>query len=255
MFFIRKLKTVLTVIGIILALLLLTFLICLKLAYTDDNTDKYYSTPDISSVKSIALNAVLGNETDITEEQINSVIAYLIEQANEKGLFNKNYKLIAAYIDINTGKTSRCYFQIEHKDKKLGFSADIEISVNEATNQIQLIFGNAKVGKLPIPKSFIVHELKKTEIEIISHYLSIDELAISIPTHVEFKLSELDLSVNVDIINLEVYEDQVHIETNPILNDTLNDIKNSIGDKIIDYAQDHLPDGLGGYLDKFKQSD
>ena len=55
---------------------------CLKLAYTDENTDKYNSVPDISSWQTISMNTVLENESDITEEQINSIVAYLIEKAN-----------------------------------------------------------------------------------------------------------------------------------------------------------------------------
>lgn len=252
---IRKLKTFLTVIAILILLLLLTFLICLKLAYTDENTDKYYSEPDISAVQSIAMNAVLGNQSDITEDQLNSMIAYLIEQANEKGLFNKEYKLLAAYFDINTGKPSRLYFQIEHNEKKLGFSADVEIYFNRTTDKIELIFSNAKVGKLTIPKKFIVSELKKTDLEAVADYISFEDLSVNLPTDFSFEIPGLGTLVEVDIENLEVFEDQIHLETNPILNDTIDNFKNSISDKIIDFAQDYLPENIGGYLDNFKKSE
>lgn len=255
MLHIKKLKTFLTVIAIIIALLLLAFLICLKLAYTDENTDKYYVTPDISAVQSIALNAVLGNESDIGENELNAMIAYLIEQANENGLFSKDYKLLAAYLDINTGKPSHIYFQIEHNEKKLGFSADVEIYFNHTTEQIELIFSNAKVGKLTIPKKFIVYELKKTNLQAIAKYISFDDLSVNLPTSFGFEIPEIGTNVDVDIQSLEVYEDQIHLETNPILNDTIRNFKDSLGDKIIDFAQDYLPDDLGGYLDKFKKTD
>lgn len=254
MLHIKKLKTFLTVFAIIIALLLLTFLICLKLAYTDENTDKYYVTPDISAVQSIALNAVLGNQSDISESELNSMIAYFIEQANDNGLFNKNYKLLAAYLDINTGKPSHIYFQIEHNEKKLGFSADVEIYFNRSTEQIELIFSNAKVGKLTIPKKFIVYELKKTNLQIAAKYISFDDLSVNLPTHFSFEIPGIDTDVDVDIENLEVYEDQIHLETNPILDDTLQNFKDSIGDKIIGFAQDYLPEDIGGYLDNFKKS-
>ena len=255
MLHIKKLKPILTIPAIIILLLLLAFLICLKLAYTDENTDKYYTDPDISAVQSIALNAVLGNQSDITEDELNSMIAYLIEQANDKGLFNKNYKLLAAYIDINTGKPSRLYFQVEHKEKKLGFSADVEIFFNRTTEQIELIFSNAQVGKLKIPKKLIVHELKKTNLEVISEYISFDDLSVNLPTHFRFQIPGIDMNVDVDIENLVVYEDQIHLETNPILNDALDNLKAALGDKILDFAQNYLPEKIGGFLDNFKGTD
>lgn len=181
-------------------------------------------------------------------------MAYLIQQANDKGLFNRDYKLLAAYIDINTGRPCRCYFQIEHNERKLGFSADVEINFNEEQNQIELIFSNAKVGKLPIPKKFIVHELKKTKLDIIASHLSFEDLSVNLPTHFDFAIPNTETTVSVDILNIIIYEDQVHIETNPVLNDALNDFKNSIGDKILDFAQDHLPDELGDYLEQYKKS-
>ena len=63
------------------------------------------------------------------------------------------------------------------------------------------------------------------------------------------------MNVNVDIENLVVYEDQIHLETNPILNDTLDNLKAALGDKIIDFAQDYLPEKIGGFLDNFKGTD
>ena len=228
---------------------------CLKLAYTDENTDKYNSVPDLSSWQTISMNTVLENESDITEEQINSIVAYLIEKANSSKLFDDDYKLLAAYIDINADTPCACYFQIEHNERKLGFSADLEIDFDAEHNKLSLSFSNAKIGKLPIPKKLVVYVLKKTKLGIAASLLSFEDLSLVLPTSLNFNIAAIDTNVNVEITNFVISEDMIHLETNPIINEAVDSFKDSMKDKIIDFADDHLPGNIGGYLDKFKSTE
>ncbi len=244
----NKVKTVLTVIAIIILLFILVFLICLKLATTDDNTDKYYTTPSLDPAQTIAISALAGNQASITEDDVNALVAYLIQKATETGMFKNDCKITGAFFEINSGKPCRCYFQIEYKERKYGFSADIDISIDESSNQIKIAFSNAAVGRLKIPRSLIISVLKLTGIQEKTEYLSIDDLTLNIPTHYGIDVPVLGTVIGIDIEAVRIYEDEIQIDTNPIVSDTINDIKGIIGDKISDFIDNYIPDSIGDYF-------
>lgn len=238
MFYIsKKIKKALIITAIIIAVLVLGVLICISLAFDDENTDKYNSVPSSELAQTVAVNAAFGNECRIDEKGLNECIAYLIQNANENGRFQKDFRLTAAYIDINAGKPSRAYFQINKDGKLLGFSADIISTFDVDSGLVKLSFENAAVGKLKIPKSMITKALSKTNLGNISDYISIDELTVTVPTHYEIKVENIGTIVNIDIINLEVHEDELYIQTNPIAQDVVDNIKGLIGDSIGSLAE------------------
>lgn len=245
----KKIKTALTAIAIIILSLVLVFLICLKLALTDDNTDKYNTLPSFEPAQAIAINAVTSSQAKVTEDDFNSLVAYFIHTANETKLFSSNCKITAAYFDFNSGKPCRCYFQIEYKEKKLGFSADIDISMNESSNQINIAFSNAAVGRLKIPDSIVISVLKRTGIQDKTDYISIDDLSLNIPTHYGIDVPVVGTVIGIDIESINIYNDEIQINTNPIVNDALYDIVGSIGNRIFDFIGDHIPDSIGDYFD------
>ena len=248
----NKLKTVLMILAIIILLLILSGLICFKLAMTDDNTDKYNTSPSIEPAQTIAINAALGTQSDISEEELNEMISYFIYQANEKDLFNESCKLNAFYLDLNSGTPCKCYFQVNYKGRELGFSADVDIQMKPSAGTISLSFSNAAVGRLHISKSLLIKTLDNTNVSNISDYISVEDLSVNVPNHFNIELPVIGDAITVDIEDLKVSEDNIHIETNPIIGDTLDNIKGKLGNKIFDFAKDHLPESWGDYLDKLQ---
>lgn len=238
MFYInKKIKKAIIIIAIIIAVLVLGVLICISLAFDDENTDKYNSVPSSELAQTVAANAALGSECHIDEKGLNEFIAYLIQKANENGRFKEDFQLTAAYIDINAGKPSRVYFQINKNGRMLGFSADIICTFDVNSGLVRLSFENAAVGKLKIPKSMVTKALSKTNLGNISDYISIDELTVAVPTHYEIKVENIGTIINIDIINLEVNDDELYIQTNPIAQDAVENIKGFIGDSIGSFAE------------------
>lgn len=233
----KKTKRILLITAIIIALLILGVLICIALAFDDENTDKYNSTPSKELAQTVALNAAFGNEAYIDEKGLNEFIAYLIQQANVEGRFREDFKLTAAYIDINAEKPSILYFQIDKNGRKLGFLADIESTFDAENGLVTISFDNAAVGKLRIPRSLITAALSRTNLGSISKYISIGELTATLPTHYEVEIENVGTIVNIDITNLEVYDGEVYIQTNPIALDALENIKGIIGDKINSFKE------------------
>ncbi len=234
-----------TVLLIIILLLLLGALICVALAFKDDNTDKYYTTPSIEPAQTIALSTVAGNQANISEDDLNQITAYLIEKANTLGLFNDDCRITAAYFEINSGKPCRCYFQIDYKGKKIGFSSDIDIILDISGEQIKIAFDNCAVGRLKIPRSIIIAALKNTGLQNTTKYLSIDELTLNLPTHYGIDVPVVGTVIGIDIESIEIFDKELRLETNPVVNDALKGIKDKIGDKISGFIDDYVPESVG----------
>lgn len=237
----KKGKIILTVIIIILLIIILSALIMISLAFTDDNTDKYNSLPSNELAKEVAMSAVFDNEAYITEESLNSFIAYLIQQANNSGVFGSDCTLNALYIEINSGTPSHLYFQITYKERDLGFSADINAYFDEVNQTIKLSLDNAYVGRLKIPNSLLSYVLSKINFASALGFSSVDDLTITLPTHYSLSIDDIGTIVEIDIINLNVDNGEIYIQTNPIAQDTIDNILGILGgllgDKIGSFAE------------------
>ena len=230
-------------------------LICISLAFKDDNTDKYNAEPDIAPAQQIVVNAVTGKQSVISEDELNSILAYFIEQADEKKRFEEGKKLLAVYIDLKEDEPCRCYFQMEYMDRELGLSADANIKLNSEKSSIKLVLSNAKIGRLQISQGLLKYFLKQTKLDEVSDSITIDDDIIKLPADYTFEIPAIGSEATLEIEKLEIYDDEIQIETNSLLSNALDGIKDELGEKIFDFAQDYLPDNIGGYIDKFKQSE
>ena len=242
-------KAFFKIILIIFLLSCLGLLICTGLAFQDDNTDKYNAAPSPQVLETVAKNAIFENETIITESEINGLFAYLIQRANNKFNISSDYKLLAAYLELNQASPCKIYIQASLKGRDVGFSADVNINLTE-DHQLVFSLSNAKVGKLSIPQTLVTSILKKTSLENASKYISIDDLSVTLPAHYEYDIENLGTLVNVEVSSITVLDGEVHITTNPIVNDMLDNITGFFRDGLnngIDYFKDKI---TGEYIEQ-----
>lgn len=241
--------------GIVIAAAVLSLLICITLAFKDDNTDKYNAEPDITPAQQIAMNAVTGKQSGVSEDELNSILAYFVQQANEKELFEEGKRLLAVYIDVKEDEPCRCYFQMKYMGRELGISADANIRLNSEKRSIKMVLSDAKVGRLPISQGILRYFLDQTKLDEVSDNISINDETIKLPADFTFEVPAIGSEATLEIEKLEIYDDEIQIETNSLLSNALDGLKDEIGEKIFDFAEDYLPDDIGGYLDKFKKSE
>lgn len=238
MIFINTAKTILKVLLIIILLAALGVLICTALIFQDDNTDKYNTAPTAQVLETIAVNAVTENETQLTETELNGLLAHLLQKVNDKNIFSENYKIQAVYLELHETSPCKLYIQTYIKGRNIGFSADVDIFL-DANSNVTFTFSNAKAGKLSIPRSMIISVLKKTNLQK-SEYVSIDNLSVTLPVHYEYDIANMGTLINIEVSSIEIDDGVIHITTNPIVNDMLDNIKG------------FLWDGLGYSIDFFK---
>lgn len=220
-----------TIVLIIILLIVLSGLIMIGLVFQDDNTDKYNSIPSNALAQEVAMSAIEYNEAYITQDGLNSLIAYVIQQANNSGVFNSSVTLNAVYIELNSDTSSRLYFQISYKEKDIGVSADVNIYLDELDGNIKMELGNASVGKLRVPNSVLSTVISKLNLGSSTSYFSINELTVSIPSHYSLSIENIGTLVDVDILSFDISDGEIYIQTNPITIDIVDNLMGILGDK------------------------
>ncbi len=251
----KLIKKIILIVLILLLSLVLGAVICVGLALRDDNTDKYTAEPDNVLVKTLAKGAFLDNEAYLDEDSINGMIAYLIDNAYDNGYFGGDWKLNAAYLDINADTPCRLYMQVNYKGYDIGISADVHILLIDDT--INLYIENAYAGKLKLPDSVISYVLSKINLKNSIVNITVNDLTIEVPAGYDLDVGNVGASVRVEIQELELYDNAVYVKTNDIIdyvlenNDLFEIFKNMIGDKIFDYVYDHMDSLPETIEDKF----
>lgn len=213
-------------------------MIMLALACQDDNTDKYNSAPSYEPAETLAVNALMSNEAVMSESELNSLFAYCVQNVQNNDAVNGDFKLKAIYLELHE-TTSRLYIQINYNGRDFGFSSDVNIYLDSVSGQIYLDLSNAKVGKLSIPRSVLLSALNKTNADS-SGMITVNDTAICLPSDYSITVDDIGTLVNVNILELDLSDGEIHVSTNPIAEDIVNNVLGILGDKIYSYL-----DGFG----------
>lgn len=225
-----------TVILIIIMVLVLFTLIIIGLALQNVNTDKYNITPSDELAQNAAMSALLENEAYISENELNSMFAYLIDTADESGIMGGQVKLNSVYLEL-VENSSKLYFQVNYNGRNLDFTADADIYLDENAGTVKIQLENAAVGKLKIPRSVLIYALKKTNLTS-SQFVSIDETTVSLPSCYSVTIKDVGTLVEIDILNLSVSEHELYIQTNPIGQDIADNVTSILGDSVESYINE-----------------
>lgn len=229
---------------IIILVIVLAALIMIALAFQDENTDKYNTPPSNEVIQNVGISSLSSNEAYISESELNSLAAYLIEQAQINGAFPSDCSLNAAYIELNGAENCRIYLQVNYKEHLLGFAADADIYRDELDDDIKIAISNGTIGKLKIPDKLLGCALSKVNPGSVSQYLSVNGQTISVSAHYALELEQYGTLVNLDITGLQVQDGMLYIQTNPIVQDFANNAAGILGEQW-DGIKDKISSGFG----------
>ena len=137
---------------IILLISVITFGICIFLAFQDDNENKYNSYQNDDTLLYTTLKgAVLGEDFQLTENQVNTFINnYIIPQ-------NKNIKNFRVFFSDGT---TEIYTKVTYMNNDFGLTAKADISLNTVSNLFSVRLYDAKLGRLPIHEKILKNILE-----------------------------------------------------------------------------------------------
>ncbi len=213
--------------------LVLTCLICFKMAIDVPQANIFVAEASDELPKSAVKSLLLKNEYFMSESEFNSYLQYLAENT-EKRTYDKDYYLLTnIYFDFQSDVPSKCYLKFRNSQRDMVVSVDVDIRKNG--NSIDLTFSNLFIGKLHLPEFISKYYFQTTDFGDFSKYINADEMKAEIPTHYSLDIPDFGEVVSVDIIEISVTDSGVSITTNEIVKDSLSGIASSIVDNISEF--------------------
>lgn len=148
----KVLTKILIVLAALVVLLGIAAGVLYFLATTDDNAGKYTVEPSTDVVKPAVKAALTGQETEITQDQLNGFFSYYIQ---ENGLTLAGHQVKKLYLQLGeTPGAVSLYLVCEGLGKDLGITARGQIVYLEASREFSLQISDLKVGRLKVPVSW-----------------------------------------------------------------------------------------------------
>lgn len=150
----KVLTKILIVLAVLAALLGITAGVLYFLATTDDNAGKYEVEPSTDIVEPAVKAALTGQETEITQDQLNGFFSYYIQ---ENGILLAGHQVKKLYLQLGeTPGAVSLYLVCEGLGKDLGITAQGQIVYLEAGKEFSLEISEMKVGRLKVPASWVL---------------------------------------------------------------------------------------------------
>lgn len=148
----KVLTKILIVLAVLVVLLGIAAGVLYFLATTDDNAGKYEAEPSTDIVEPAVKAALTGQETEITQDQINGFFSYYIQ---ENGLTLAGHRVKKLYLQLGeTPGAVSLYLVCEGLGKDLGITAQGQMIYLEAGKEFSLQISDMKVGRLKVPASW-----------------------------------------------------------------------------------------------------
>ena len=148
----KVLTRILIVLAVLAALLCVAAGVLYFLAVTDDNAGKYEAAPSTDIVEPAVKAALTGQETEISQEQLNGFFSYYIQ---ENGLTLAGHQVKKLYLQLGgTPGEVGLYMVCEGLGRDLGITARGQMVYLEASREFSLQISELKVGRLKVPASW-----------------------------------------------------------------------------------------------------
>lgn len=155
-------NTMIVIISLILLLVIAAATVII-LALQTPNSGKFTAQPSYDMVTTLVKSAIYDKEAEISNDDLNSFIAYMLEKANNKSEQNGEEKLPIknAAVFVHSDKLSELYSQVQFGSQNLEVSGEFELTPAVIGDSIELTLKSAKIGALPVPPGMLLDYIFK----------------------------------------------------------------------------------------------
>ena len=187
------LRNSIIVLCILLVIVGAFFIWAVVAASSTANLSKLDAVPDNALFESLCKSVLYGEEQEITNNELNSFLAYTFEEYEKHHKINqqeniKTPKVSIESIAIYFHKETPCevYAKMVYSDRVLIFSALADIRLDSANNAFSLEISDAKIGDLPVPSEWILSYLFQNEaVNSYTDKLSLSGTTVTAPSYIE----------------------------------------------------------------------
>lgn len=203
------------IIGIVLVPVIalgITAYVLYGMATSTENESKLNTTPSTDILEPLMYSVLFGKEQEITNEQINGLLAHGIALQNKEPKDTAKVKIENITIYLHEKKSNEVYISVLYQGIKLIISAETDIALNKEQENIAFTLQDTKLGTLPISAQWVMEQLKASHaFAAVSDSIQIEENTIHIPT--SYSISESGASLSIEITKLQPKEGGATIQT------------------------------------------
>lgn len=228
------------VIIVVLVILLSAFIACVFLYNAVTDTSEAYkinTTPSTTIYKPMVKSVILGEPEEITDNDVNGIIAKIINSAtddnenvdNQVADNSNNPPTVlvkGASIYMQGDNIAKLYVDLDYKGNKIIFSANTHLQLDAQAKTITINLSDTKLGRLAVPTEFITGQISLS-LEEISDEIQVNKNSIILPSEYNFEF--LGKPVTLYIADLQVAQGSATIQTNSAM-----DIISQFIDEVID---------------------
>lgn len=228
------------VIIVVLVILLSAFIACVFLYNAVTDTSEAYkinTTPSTTIYKPMVKSVILGEPEEITDNDVNGIIAKIINSAtddnenvdNQVADNSNNTPTVlvkGASIYMQGDNIAKLYVDLDYKGNKIIFSANTHLQLDAQAKTITINLSDTKLGRLAVPTEFITGQISLS-LEEISDEIQVNKNSIILPSEYNFEF--LGKPVTLYIADLQVAQGSATIQTNSAM-----DIISQFIDEVID---------------------
>lgn len=228
------------VIIVVLVILLSAFIACVFLYNAVTDTSEAYkinTTPSTTIYKPMVKSVILGEPEEITDNDVNGIIAKIINSAtddnenvdNQVADNSNNTPAVlvkGASIYMQGDNIAKLYVDLDYKGNKIIFSANTHLQLDAQAKTITINLSDTKLGRLAVPTEFITGQISLS-LEEISDEIQVNKNSIILPSEYNFEF--LGKPVTLYIADLQVAQGSATIQTNSAM-----DIISQFIDEVID---------------------
>lgn len=225
----KRKKRSIIIVSVVLAILLIlgaSSFILYSMLTNRDQENKLRHTASTDIFAPLAQSVILGTEQDITDQQINSILAYAMENIKSQPAKSSDaaVKKLALYLHEDYVEI---FADLDYKSVPMIFSGSAQVELNPEDNTINFTLTETSIGTLSIPPNWVMSMLNsRNTFRNMPTEITIDETCISVPASYELNVMEMDLTL--DITELTPMDGYAKIKTAGLA----NQFSDSLGDFI-----------------------
>lgn len=222
-------NTMLVIISLLL-LFIIAAATAIILALQTPNSDKFTAQPSYDMVTTLVKSAIYDSEAEISNDELNSFIAYMLDKANNKNEQNGEKKLPIknAVVFVHSDSLSELYAQVEVGGQTLEVSGEFELTPAVFDNSIEVNIKSAKIGALPVPTGMLLDYIfKDGGMASNADFLERDRNKLYIKTSYSFEAFKQNITL--EVTKIKPTTDGVTLKTTSAADIILDSLESWIG--------------------------
>lgn len=218
------------IIGVVLILLAAAVITAFVLAFQMPNSDKFNAQPSSDLLETLVVSAVYDEDAEASNDEINSFIAYLLDEGESSAAENGEEELPIKNLALFVHKDKPCelYSQVEIGGNIFEVSGEFTVDTDIVDNEIKLTVTAAKLGSLPLPPSFILDYIfKNSNLSQDAEFLRQDGTDIYIGS--EYGFNFLGQDINIGITKIQPEDNGLTVKTTSAADIILNALDSWLG--------------------------